>query len=100
MNGDDDGNSKELSGPGEEEILATWARVITALKASRVCFYPGPRQSQPPDFPDFTAALSLIGDCNALVYADRCRRRQALPQWHAARIVAANPAISRPAACK
>jgi hypothetical protein len=31
----------DVSGPGEAEILATWARVIADLKAGRVCFYLG-----------------------------------------------------------
>ena len=65
----------DVSGPGEAEILATWARVIADLKASRVCFYLGRGRGRRPDFGDFTGALTLIGDCNALVFSEPLRTK-------------------------
>jgi hypothetical protein len=45
-----------------------WMQVIADIQASRVCFYPG-RQGNARDFMDFRGALTLIGDCDTLVFA-------------------------------
>ncbi|MGO8837557.1 MAG: hypothetical protein ACLQAH_05230 [Limisphaerales bacterium] len=68
-------DAKEVSGPSPEGVLEFWAKTVKELKSGKVCFCTGHEAGRATNEQDFTAAISLLEDCSALVCAEPFRSK-------------------------